>query len=880
MELSARRLCSRIELRPLDESSIGMYLKAMFSVSEMDEAISGGLWKRTGGNPLFLVHLTNFLIRQNALVEKQGRLTLGEGLDLEDYGVPDDLRELINEQIERLAGEDLAALESGSVAGSEFSCATVAAGIEKSEEAIEERFQNLAKHRQFVEELGEEHGVDGAASRRFRFKHVLFRDVVYDRIAEARRARIHRNIGEHREGVYGDRADSIASELATHFEAGNDPLRTIEFYGLAGESALRRNATNEAVRHFEEALGLLSRVENENKREELELYYCMAIGTTRMCSEGHTSPAVKEYYERAVKIAERLNLSEELHLSYYGLHMYHFVSANHQEALHLGRQCLANARKTNNARLITEAYTAIGNVHTLCGDFLLAGEELEAGLAAFDEDASEVTLFHSVHDSRMVCLSYLSRVHWYLGNADKALKLSERCIEIGRSLRHPHSLCFALFFSVIVLFRRGEFESALARAAETVDYADEYQFPIWSNLGRIFQGVVSVHLGDKEWGIALIRRGIEARSQSGAHVGTCQTLCLLIEALIVSGQYEEGLERVNEALELVEESREHGYEAELVRQKGELLLKSGKRTSGGENAEKLFRKAMLIAHRQQAYGWELRAATSLAKLLRDEGKPTDALSVIDEVYDRMNEGHSTRDAVIAQNLISELGGSIRLSPENKPQSNQEQNDRSVSAAAEGKDPNTYRFQLKGDFWSVNFKNETCHIQSTRGMEYLSLILSRPNEEIHALRLVQGNVEEPATPTSLLEELPAQHLSDAGDLLDSRAKNEYRNRLTELREELEEARAFNDEGRIEVVEEEIEAISKALSSAIGLGGRSRKAGSPSERARVNVTRAIKTALKRITEAHPAAGDHLIRTVKTGNFCSYNPDPLARIIWKTS
>jgi hypothetical protein len=130
-------------------------------------------------------------------------------------------------------------------------------------------------------------------------------------------------------------------------------------------------------------------------------------------------------------------------------------------------------------------------------------------------------------------------------------------------------------------------------------------------------------------------------------------------------------------------------------------------------------------------------------------------------------------------------------------------------------------------------------------------------------------------------LPVDHtkrFGDAGEILDPQTQVAYKERLTELRAELAEAREFHDLGRSERVTDEIDFLTHELASAVGLGGRARRVGSPAERARVNVTRAIKIALRKITAHHPALGQHLATTIKTGAYCSYTPDVRVPITWQ--
>jgi non-specific serine/threonine protein kinase len=121
------------------------------------------------------------------------------------------------------------------------------------------------------------------------------------------------------------------------------------------------------------------------------------------------------------------------------------------------------------------------------------------------------------------------------------------------------------------------------------------------------------------------------------------------------------------------------------------------------------------------------------------------------------------------------------------------------------------------------------------------------------------------------------LGDAGELLDAQAKTEYKRRLDDLREELEEARRFHDPARAAKIQAELEFLTDQLAAAVGMGGRDRQASSATERARLNITKTIKAALRQIASNHPVLGQHLDTSIKTGTFCSYTPDPTRPISW---
>ena len=182
---------------------------------------------------------------------------------------------------------------------------------------------------------------------------------------------------------------------------------------------------------------------------------------------------------------------------------------------------------------------------------------------------------------------------------------------------------------------------------------------------------------------------------------------------------------------------------------------------------------------------------------------------------------------------------------------------------------------------MSFAGVTCRLKDTRGLHYIAHLLQHPHQEVHVITLITTSAdlsEETAEAHPFQDpSLPFDHtegFSDAGEILDPQARAAYKQRLSELREELAEAQQFHDLGRSEQLAAEIDFLTHELASAVGLGGRARRVGSPAERARVNITRAIKIALRKIGEHHPALGQHLATTIKTGTYCSYTPDSACR------
>jgi pimeloyl-ACP methyl ester carboxylesterase len=198
------------------------------------------------------------------------------------------------------------------------------------------------------------------------------------------------------------------------------------------------------------------------------------------------------------------------------------------------------------------------------------------------------------------------------------------------------------------------------------------------------------------------------------------------------------------------------------------------------------------------------------------------------------------------------------------------------------------FRKEGEFWTIACRGEVFRLRDVRGLAYIAYLLGHPGEEFHVLSLAskaggkQGEADalaEPATEEQATQsDLTVGRMGDAGEMLDAQAKAAYKRRTAELREQLEEARELNQLELVDRLEDEIEAVGRELSRAVGLGGRDRRAASGAERARINVTRAIKIALERIAEHNPALATLLTNSIRTGTFCSYTPDSRLPASWQ--
>jgi hypothetical protein len=187
------------------------------------------------------------------------------------------------------------------------------------------------------------------------------------------------------------------------------------------------------------------------------------------------------------------------------------------------------------------------------------------------------------------------------------------------------------------------------------------------------------------------------------------------------------------------------------------------------------------------------------------------------------------------------------------------------------------FRREGDYWTVGFGGKVVRMRDAKGLGYLARLLRDPHREFHVLDLLAGDA--PRGDGTAREDGLATAAADAGVVLDESAKHAYRERIAELEAEIEQARRWNDIERTARVEGELDALTRELAGALGLGGRDRRAASDSERARASVTKAVRGAVRRLADQHPELGRHLSLAVHTGTFCMYDPDPMVPVTWNT-
>lgn len=414
----------------------------------------------------------------------------------------------------------------------------------------------------------------------------------------------------------------------------------------------------EAIRHLTKGLELLQTLPGTPERTQQELTLQIALGMPLILTKGHAAPEVETTYARALELCRQVGETPQLFSVLVGLRRFYFVRGQLQTAHELGEQLLSLAQGVQDPGLLAWAHVMLGEALLCLGEFVVAREHLEQGIALYDSKQHRSLAFLYGNDTGVACLSRMAQALWFLGYPDQALKRGHEALTLAQKLPHPFSLAFALYFAAVVYQYRREGQAAQERAEAAIALSSEQGFLALLTQGTMLRGWALAKQERREEGIEQMRQGLAASQATGRGLTRPYDLALLAEAYGEKGQTEAGLTVLAEALAVVGRTGERMYEAELYRLKGELTLQQssvqGLASNVQKEAEECFWKAIEVARRQSAKSLELRATTSLVRLWQSQGKQQEAHQMLSEIYGWFTEEFDTADLKEAKALLEEL----------------------------------------------------------------------------------------------------------------------------------------------------------------------------------------------------------------------------------
>ncbi len=652
-DLQARGVCRELLLEFLTEAEIAEYLALEFPSHSFPTEFPQLIHAKTEGSPLFMADLVRYLRDRGVIAQSSGVWKLEQTLPDIERELPESVRGMIERKIAQLSEEDRKLLTCASVQGYEFDSAVVAQVLKLEPDEVEERLEKLERVFAFVKLTSETEFPNGTLTLKYRFVHVLYQNALYAGLRATRKATLSRDVALALEACYGTRSASVANELALLWEAARDYVRACDSFLQAAHHAAQGNTHREAVQLARRGLEALRKLPETPERNQRELGLQLTLGFSLQSALSWAAPEAGAALNRARQLCQQMSNDPRLVAPLNGVTFYHSIRAEYETAQELCEQMQQLAQQSPDPVLLVSASTFWAVSRFWQGDLVSAHQHGERTLAL---DRLEYhTAYLSVFNEDLGVTA--RRTHtwglWMLGYADQALALAQESITLAEQLAHPFSLGAAHSGAGAILALLRDWRSSQKESEKVLALAEEYALgdvltysTAWNALSQAYQELT-------ETALEQAKQAIESLRAQGVMLAMTWYLAMLGEVFGLAGRSTEGLETIAEALALVERTGERNYKAEIWRIKGELVLQAAASDAEVE-AEDCYHQALKIARRQSAKSWELRAATSLARLWQQQGKHAEARQMLAEIYGWFTEGFDTADLQDAKALLEEL----------------------------------------------------------------------------------------------------------------------------------------------------------------------------------------------------------------------------------
>jgi class 3 adenylate cyclase/tetratricopeptide (TPR) repeat protein len=616
------------------------------------------LVRKSDGVPLFVEELTKMMVETGAFAAT----TAGTPTRL--LTIPTTLHDVLMARLDRSqAAKEIAQL--GATVGREFSYELLHVVSPVDEDTLQQALTTLVDA-----ELLYQRGIPPHAN--YFFKHALVQDAAYQSLRKRTQRHYHQRIAETLETHAAELREAQPEVVAHHYTEAHLFPQAIRSWQLAGQGATERSALVEATHHFTKGLELLHRLPETPERNHQELTLQIALGGPLIATQGYGAPAVEQCYARALTLCRQIGETPRLLRTLLGLEAFYFIRAQLPMAQQLAEQCLALAQQQTQPAPLVQAYWTLGQTFFHRGRFPEAQAQVESGIALYTPALHQP---RALQDPGVMSLAYAALAQWCLGFPEHAFQYSQRMLMLARSLNHRFSLAFALDIAATIRLLRGELVEAENLTIEGIALCQEYAFPVWLAYGKVLRGWIHGQRGARRQAWEELQQGIKEWEATGAEVTRTAFLALLGHAYARIGQREDAQKTVDDALHLALRNEEFYAITELWRLKGELALRQfnvhrlqfsvedsqsaigSPPLSGGNpqsEAEECFHRALALARQQQTKAFELRAALSLSRLWKRQGRREAARQLLIEVYEKFTEGFAMPDLRRAQVMLKQL----------------------------------------------------------------------------------------------------------------------------------------------------------------------------------------------------------------------------------
>jgi class 3 adenylate cyclase/tetratricopeptide (TPR) repeat protein len=638
-----RPYATHLTINRLAEREVGAMIDGVIGNKSLPANIRQDIIERTDGVPLFVEEMTRAVLE--AKDEEAAERTVA-AVPSPSIAVPPSLYASLMARLDRL-GSAKEVAQIGAVIGREFSHALLAAVVRKQETEIQSALDHLIEVGLLFRQ-----GLPPHAT--YLFKHALVQDVAHSSLLRSTCKQLHQQIAEELEAHAPDLMESQPGLIAQHCAEAGLVEKSVAYWLEAGRRSAARSANLEAIAYLRRGIEATVGLGNGAERDRVELDLRYALGPCLIATQGPISDEARATFARAHELCERLNGPPE-HLSVlYWLAAVQAVRGNLSKALEITERGIVLAEARGDRPALVNSLRGTGLGLLLMGR-LVAGQNMtEHAIATFDasSDAEQRGARASGQDAGAAGLAVMSWALWALGYSDTAVARMTAALERADAIGHPHTQAYVCHYASVLHALRGEPVLANQQAERCFNLSQEHGFGHWSRPSRIVCEASRSLLDHTSDAIEAAQRDL---NDLGYQMGITALYVVVSEALVLQDKSSPLTDVVAAGLETLGRTDERFLEAELYRLKARAVLARCTDDAGQTEAESLLREALATARRQGARAIELRAATSLARLWRDQGKVQQARELLTPVYGWFTEGFDTRDLKEAKALLGELG---------------------------------------------------------------------------------------------------------------------------------------------------------------------------------------------------------------------------------
>jgi predicted ATPase len=604
--------------------------------------------ERTDGIPLFVEEMTKAVLEAES--EGEARRTAA-AVPSSAPAVPATLHALLMARLDRL-GSAKEVAQVGAAIGREFSHSLLAFVVRKPEAELASALSRLMDAGLLFRQ-----GVPPHAT--YLFKHALVQDAAYSTLLREPRRALHARVAEAIESQFAEIAESQPELLAHHCTEAGQTEKAAGLWGKAGLRSLSRSALVEAAEQLTHALDLIETLASTPALRREQIKFQLALANTLMHTKGFAASETKASLDRGRSLIERAEVLGEspedplaLFSVLYGFWVASYVAFNGDVVRSLAAEFLATAEKRGATALLMNGHRMMGSSLVYTGDIMQGREHYDLAIALYDPIEHRALATQFGVDIEVAVLPHRSLALWALGYPDAAFVDADRALRNAREMDQDATLMYALSLTLLAFIQCGHYATASAHLDELIALADEKSALTWKAWGRLHRGCILALTGESSRATQMLTSAIAAYRSTGATNFAPWYLLHLARAYAGLDQFGDAWRCIDEALTVIQTTKEQWCEADVHRTAGEIALMLPEPDAA--KAEAYFARALAVARHREAKSWELRAAMSLAQLWRDQGKRQQAHDLLAPVYGWFTEGFDTLDLMDAKALLGQL----------------------------------------------------------------------------------------------------------------------------------------------------------------------------------------------------------------------------------